>query len=424
VINVFCRQRGKVGPNKFNSARKELGMMNCLSKSMLLARVATTAGVFILLFSSAILGQEPAAIQVSQCNAPAAAPVSYVSLPGHPFSTISSKDGCWLFVSLTSASPKSANGVALLNRSKGQITLKKVFPVEAGPTGMVLSHDGKLLIVADDDYVVFMDVMRMITEKGDPILGYISDGDFPGSVYVNLTDDDKFLFVRDENAQNVTVINLQKARAEGFSDSAKVGTIPVGIAPIALTFSPDQRWLYTTSQIARKSFGWPSECKPEGADPATVKPENPRGAIIVIDVARAESDPANSVVSRVPAGCSPVRLAISPVGDRVFVTARNSNALLAFDTTALRTDAEHALIGTVPVGNAPVGVAVVNDGKLAFVTNSNRFSSNRTARQTLTVIDATKVSSGQSAVIGTIPAGAFPREFGQSPDGRMLFVSN
>jgi hypothetical protein len=165
VINVFCTQRGKVGPNTIISARRELRIMNCLIKSMLLARVATTAGVFILLFSSVVLGQEPTANQGSQCNAPAAAPVSYVSLPGHPFSTISSKDGCWLFVSLTSANPKSANGVALLSRSKGQITLKKVFPVEAGPTGMALTHDGKLLIVADDDYVVFMDVTRMITEK-------------------------------------------------------------------------------------------------------------------------------------------------------------------------------------------------------------------------------------------------------------------
>jgi hypothetical protein len=149
------------------------------------------------------------------------------------------------------------------------------------------------LIVADDNYVVFMDVMRMISGRGDPILGYISDGDYPGSTYVNVTADDRFLFVSDEYAESITVINLQKARAEDFSDSAKIGKIPVGIAPIALTFSPDQRWLYTTSQIATKSFGWPIECKPEGVDPTTTKPENPQGAIIVVDVARAESDPAH-----------------------------------------------------------------------------------------------------------------------------------
>ncbi len=97
-------------------------------------------------------------------------------------------------------------------------------------------------------------------------------------------------------------------------------------------------------------------------------------------------------------------MAISPTGERVFVTARNSNALLAFDTTALRTDVAHARVGQVPVGTAPVGVAVANNGKLVFVTNSNRFSSNRTARQTLTVIDAANVGAGQAAILGSVPA--------------------
>src|SRR2546423_13764002 len=93
--------------------------------------------------------------RASQCNDAMSAPVSYVALPGHPFSTVSSPDGCWLFVSLTSSNPKSANGVAVLSRNKGQITLKQVFAVEAEPSGMTLTHDGKLLIVAAGEYVVF-----------------------------------------------------------------------------------------------------------------------------------------------------------------------------------------------------------------------------------------------------------------------------
>jgi DNA-binding beta-propeller fold protein YncE len=408
--------------HEFRESQKEFETMNRFSTSIRSGTVLSAVGISILVFSSSALGQ--AAQQSSQCNAPAAAPLSYVPLPGHPFSTISSRDGCWLFVSVTSSNPRSATGVALLSRGKGQITLKKVFPVEAGPTGMVLTHDGNLLIVADGEYVVFMDVMRMTTGKGDPILGYLSDGNFSGSVYVNVTADDKFLFVSDENTRTITVINLEKARTQGFNERALVGKIPVGDAPIALTFSPDQKWLYTTSQAAPKSLGWPITCKPEGEDPATAKPEYPSGAIIVVDVERAKSDPAKSIVSSVPAGCNPVRLAISPAGDRVYVTARNSNALLAFDTNALRNDAAHALIGTVPVGTSPVGVAVVNEGKLVVVSNSNRFSNDRTARQTLSVIDAAKVGDGKSAIVGSIAAGVFPREFGQSPDGRTLFVSN
>src|SRR6266581_2028850 len=380
--------------------------------------------VIVLLASETMFAQTGNAGRTSQCNLPAKDPITYVSLPGHPFSTIASADGCWLFVSVSSANPKSANGVAMLSRAGGRITLKKVFSVEAGPTGMVMTHDGRILIVADDEYVVFMEVARMTSGRGDPILGYISDGNFSGSVYVNVTSDDKFLFVSDENTESITVINLEKARAEGFKESAKVGKIPAGEAPIALTFSPDERWLYTTSEIAPKSFNWPIACKPEGQNPATAKLEYPEGAIIVVDVNRAKTDPANSVVSKVPAGCSPVRMASSPRGDRVFVTARNSNALLAFDTNALRNDIAHARIGSVPVGAAPVGVAVANDGKQVFVTNSNRFSSNRTARQTMTVIDALKTDAGEAAILGTIPAGAFPRVFGHTADGQTLFAAN
>lgn len=150
------------------------------------------------------------------CNRPAPEPITFVSLPGHPFGTVVTKDGCWLFVTLTSANPKSANGVAILKRSGGNITVQKVFPVEAGPTGAVLTHDNKLLILADDEYVTFMDVDAMISGKSDPILGFLRDGRFSGSVYANVTADDKFLFVSDENAATITVINLQKARNEGI----------------------------------------------------------------------------------------------------------------------------------------------------------------------------------------------------------------
>lgn len=380
----------------------------------------TLAALLALCLSASARAQGAA----PRCDAPTGEPVSYVQLPGHPFGTVSTPDGCWLFVSLNSSNPKSANGVAVLSRAGGRITLKRVVQVEAGPTGMTMTHDGKLLVVADDEYVVFMDVSRMVEGRGDPLLGYIKDADFAGSVYVNTTADDRFLFVSDENVETVTVINLERARAEGFKASAIVGKVPTGLAPIALTFSPDGRWLYTTSEIAPESFGWPVECKPEGEDPATAKPRYAQGAIIVVDVQKATSDPAHAAVARVPAGCSPVRLAISPDGSRVYVTARNNNALLAFDTAKLLSDAGRARVATVPVGSSPVGVAVVGGGRQVVVTNSNRFARDQRARQTLTVIDAARVGDGASAILGSVPAGIFPREFGHSPDGQTLYVAN
>jgi DNA-binding beta-propeller fold protein YncE len=58
------------------------------------------------------------------------------------------------------------------------------------------------------------------------------------------------------------------------------------------------------------------------------------------------------------------------------------------------------------------------------VANSNRIAADPNTPQTVSVIDTEKVRAGTPAVIGTIPAGAFPREFSQSPDRRTLFLGN
>jgi DNA-binding beta-propeller fold protein YncE len=387
-------------------------------------RIFEFVAPLVFLFPSFSLAQSKFASGAGDCNAPASDPITYVALPGHPFGTAITRDGCWAFVSLTSANPKSLNGIALLQRAAGKITLKKVFPLGEDTAGIVLTHDNRLLIVANDTFVTFMDVGRMLSGEGNPVAGYIRDERFPSSVEVNVTSDDKFLFASDESARTITVINLQKARAENFTAAAIVGKIPVGEAPIALVFSPDEKLLYSTSEVALESFGWPIECKPEGGDPATAKPVTPQGAIIVVDVERAKLDPAKSVVAKVPAGCTPVRLAISPRGEYIYVTARNANAMLAFSTSKLTSDPSNALVGKVPVGAAPVPIAVADGGKRILVGNSNRFAAGENDTQDVTVIDSTKISSGSAAVLGTVPAQSFPREFGSSADGNTLFLAN
>src|SRR5262249_25637668 len=152
---------------------------------------------------------------------------------------------------------------------------------------------------------------------------------------------------------------------------------------------------------------WKAECPREGAgaDAAIV---NPQGAILIVDVAKALKDPPHSVVGAVGAGCSAVRLVLSPTGDRVYVSARNSNSLLVFDRGKLTADPAHSLIATVPVGTAPVGVAVVDSGRAVVVTNSNRFGGTHAEdKPSLSVIDAARVQSGANAVVGSIPSGDF-----------------
>ncbi len=360
----------------------------------------------------------------TDCNAPPRAASVTESTPGNPFQALPSVDGCWVFVSITRGANQSG-AVAAYRRSQGTLRRTRELRIAGSPAGMALTADGKLLVVSDNDRVAFIDTDRFVTGHGGAVLGYLIDPAAKGRVYASVTPDDNFAFIADENSATVSVIDLVKARASGFHASSTVGKIPTGSAPIAMVFSPDRKLAYITSQHAPPSYGWPIECKREANNAANdLTPVSPAGAVHVVDLARAERDPANAILASIPAGCSPVRLVLSPDGSRAYVSARNSNTLLVFDTKKLLTDPRAAVIGRVPVGSSPVGVAVVNDGRQIIVTNSNRFAGAANDAQNLTIIDAAKVSDGATAVSGSIPAGAFPRELRVTPDGRTLVLTN
>jgi len=315
---------------------------------------------------------------------------------------------------------RTSSGVALLRRAGGRVKLEKFFEVEGRATNIVLTHDEQLLIVAGGEDVAFLNVERMLAHKGDAVAGYLKDSDAAGSINVNVTRDDRFLFVSDEGSASVRVIDLEKARNQKFSSSAVIGRIPVGIAPIALVFSPDEKLLYNTVEAMPRNSGWKDECPAEMAGGSA----HSAGAVVVIDADKAKTDPAHSVLKRLAAGCNTVRLTLAPGGDLLYATARSSNAMLAFNTAKMLSDPANALAAVVPVGKAPVGIAVADDGRKIVVANSNRFAGPNGGHETLTVVDATKISNGQPAVLGTIPAQSFPRELASSPDGRTIYLSN
>lgn len=351
--------------------------------------------------------------QPSSCNTAAPSPSVTIDLRANPFRAVVTRDGCWIFASV-------GQDIAVLKRFGGNITLSRTVSANGprgGIAGIVLTHDQKLLIGAATSGAVFLDVDALSSNFGKPNLGFIpSDpgGAATSSVYANVTADDKRLFISEEGAQSITVIDLEKARRDGYNRGAIVGRIPTGLAPIALTFSSDEKWLYATSEGGSPAWNWPSACNNNRL---------PAGAVVVIDVARARTDPPQSVVSQVPAGCDAVRDAISPNGDRLYVTSRADNRVLTFDTEKLRTDPDHSLLRATTVGPAPVPIAVIDGGRKILAGNSNRFARGN-GPETLTVLDAAKIESGRDAVLGTIPTGAFPREMDISADGNTLFLTN
>jgi len=208
------------------------------------------------------------------------------------------------------------------------------------------------------------------------------------------------------------VFNLGAALSRGFGAADYVGSIPLEFAPVGITVSPGGRWLYATSEVASRAA---TPGKPVAGPGGPLS----GGTLTVIDLRRAETDPARSVVATVDAGCQPVRVVTAADGTQVWVTARASDDVLCFAAARLVSDPSRALVAVVRVGEAPVGLAAVDGGSLVVVADSNRFG----AAGATSDLDVAAALAGRPAVTGHVRAGLFPRDMTLAPGG-MLLVSN
>jgi serine/threonine protein kinase/DNA-binding beta-propeller fold protein YncE len=322
---------------------------------------------------------------------------SFVRLTGMPFAVAVTAGGQYSFVS-------TGNGHAIeVLRSGGTLAPAPVrrINVPAAPHGEAITPDGQYLLAASGSGAVVISVARAEHHRQGSVLGTLTSPDGHGAVEVALSRDGQFAFVTLENSGTMAVFNLRAALASGLRTSGFVGDLQLGINPIGLTVSRDGQWLYVTTQKRN--------------------PASEQGTLTVINVARAETDPARSVQATVAAGCDPGRVITTAGGATVWVTARASNALLAFSADRLRTDPGRALIAKVEVGAAPIGLTALNGGSRILVANSGRHG---TGRASLGVIDTAAALSGRPAVLGLIEAGLLPREFAVEPGGRTALVTN
>jgi DNA-binding beta-propeller fold protein YncE len=345
---------------------------------------------------------------VAAAAQPRSAGVLLQHMPGSPFGVAVTPDGRWTFLSATTS-------VAVLrNGTNGPVLVRRIAVPQPAALGDGLTRDGRYLLVAFQTGAFVIDVAR--AESGQPhaVLGMLSD---PGrkaesAIEVATSPDGKYAFVSLEYSDEIAVFRLGQAVAHGFGRPEFVGDIPAGKGVVGMAVSPDGRWLYATSEIAR------------GTSLAHVGNSNGVGTLQVMSVPRAETDPGRSVVATVTAGCQPVRVITSADGSTVWVTARASDALLAFSAARLRSSQlGHALLGWTRVGEAPVGLALIRGGTELVVADSNRFSAPG-AGSSLAVVRAAAVLAGKPALAGYVRAGGFPREMALEPGGRTLLVGN
>ncbi len=102
---------------------------------------------------------------------------------------------------------------------------------------------------------------------------------------------------------------------------------------------------------------------------------------------------------------SPIQVAVSRDGARVFVSNHTGGQLTVIDANSRK------VVKEVRTGRGPHGVAVTADGKTAYVANT--FDHN------VAVVDV-----AQGKVTGRIRCGFEPRGLALSPDGKRLFCAN
>lgn len=351
------------------------------------------------------------------CERPLPDASTHIPIDGRPIDVLTDATGCWIFVTVNRDSAPS--GMQVLHRDSAAIRPVRFIELPGNPFGMRMHPNGTQVFVAAGDNVSVVDVVLATTLGREPVVGVIRDSSFAGAVMVNVTGDGSLLFVSQERAAAISVVDL----TAGVNGARIVGAIPTGRAPIAVELSPDGKRLYATSQEAPASMNLPIDCRPQANRAAP--PDHRAGAVLVIDVEKARTDPENATVSMVRAGCNPVRLVVTPKGDGIYVTARTDDAVLAFDTRLLETDPASAQVARVAVGTAPVGLALVGRSDALVVTSSNRFAGSDTDQQDLYVVEpAVGARVPVLAVAGRIPAGAFPRQLHLAADRRTLYATN
>jgi DNA-binding beta-propeller fold protein YncE len=254
-------------------------------------------------------------------------------------------------------------------------------PVPGSPFSVVATPDGRWSFVTLNSAVEVLS-NRSLAPGADRQVSV------PGTPQgEQLTNDGRYLLVAD--GSGAVVIDV--ARAEDGAAGAVLGTLssPAGQGAVEVVVSPDDRFAFVTLELSHSLAVFDlHKALASGFGPADFV-----GTVTVIGLRQAEIRPSDAVAGTVPAGCSPVRVVTSADGKVVWVTARGSDAVLAFSAAALRTDPRHALLARVQVGEAPVGLALSGDGR-------------------------------RPALLGLIPAGAFPREMTVIPRTDTLLVTD
>ncbi len=204
-------------------------------------------------------------------------------------------------------------------------------------------------------------------------------------------------------------MNLKRAVAAIDLDTRKVTVVDVGMHPYTVACTRDGAKVYVTNWAGRRAR--PDDLTDElysiVVDPRTGIPNT--GTVSVIDART------RKVNREIEVGLHPSGLALSPLGDRLYVANANSDTVSVIDT---KTDVVAASISVrpgaeAPIGSSPNALAVSPDGKTLYVANG--------ANNAVAVVN---VAAHPPRVAGFIPTGWFPAAVVAAPGGKAVWVAS
>jgi YVTN family beta-propeller protein len=316
------------------------------------------------------------------------------------------------------------------------------------PLGMVLSPDGALMAVATGSNfgtrsLHLIDVQAQTLKQslsiGNSFVG-VAFNPAGDRIYVGggASNDVKFfalgaggMFVADgtlpiagaapsglaRNADGSRLyVALNMANQVAVIDTATraiLARIPVGTYPYTAVLSADGSKLYVSNWGGR--IPGPDDVT-DGMFPVVVDRRTGipvSGTVSVIDTA------SNTVIKTIAVGLHPCGMALSPSGDRLYVTNANSDTVSVINTTSdTEVRALHVgnfLGGREPLlGSSPNAVTVSPDGRTLYVANA--------AENAVAVLDP--YTRSRDAVRGLIPTGWYPTAVAMDAAGAKLFVAS
>ena len=349
--------------------------------------------------------------------------VSFQHVNGSPFGVAVTPDGRYAFVDLVEGQ------VLVYSLTNGEPKLVRSINVPGGEAvGSSLTRDGRLLFVATSRGAAVISVAAAESGQGNPVLGTLTPSGRgsakvgEGGIETASSANGQYVFVSLEYGQPdgaVSVYNIASDQDPHFGHSDYIGSIKLGEAVVGSAVSPNGRYLYVTSELADPRD---RAARPPGTSTGVASPGP--GTLSVISITKAEHTPNNqATLSTVTAMSQPVRVAVTPDGSTVWITARGSNRLLAFSANKLLTAPRKSLVASVRVGTAPVGVAVFDHGERVIVDDSNRFAA-RGAHAGITIVNAQTALHHQPAVVGTARSAQFPREIAIEPTDTQALITN